>query len=125
MAGNGYVHWNELMTSDVEKSKAFYGRALGWTFSEMPTSDGKYWIAMPPGGQTPAAGMMQFTGGPTDHWFTYIHVDDLDGALAAARESGGRILREPFTVEGVGRIAIVADLTGAAIGWITPEGPTG
>jgi uncharacterized protein len=123
MQGNGYVYWNELLTSDVQAAKAFYERSLGWTFEAMPMSEGTYWIIKPPGGDQPAGGMMQFTGGPTNVWFTYVRVDDLDGALVKCREAGGVVQREPFEVPEVGRIAIVTDPTGATLGWITPATP--
>jgi predicted enzyme related to lactoylglutathione lyase len=123
MQGHGTVYWNELMTRDVEAAKAFYGKTIGWTFSSMPMSEGSYWLFMPPGAEQPAGGMMQFTDGPSDLWFTYFHVDDLDDALARLAEAGGSVKRPPFVVPGVGRIAIVADPSGAVMGWMTPESP--
>lgn len=123
MAGNGTIYWNELMTSDIEASKAFYGATIGWTYSSMPSPEGTYWLFFPAGADQPAGGMMQFTDGPTDSWFTYLHVDDLDGALSKATAAGGEVLRPPFEVDGVGRIAIVRDRTGAVMGWMTPAAP--
>jgi predicted enzyme related to lactoylglutathione lyase len=61
-----------------------------------------------------------FEGVPT-HWFAYLAVDDVDQRLAAAKAAGAEVLREPFEVEGVGRIAIIRDPVGAAIGWMTPS----
>jgi predicted enzyme related to lactoylglutathione lyase len=123
MQGHGTIYWNELMTRDVEAAKAFYAKTVGWTFSAMPMSDGTYWIFMPPGADQAAGGMMQFTDGPTDVWFTYIHIDDLDAALERATAAGGSVVRAPFVVPGVGRIAIVSDSNGGVSGWITPEAP--
>lgn len=120
MGTHGTVYWNELMTSDVEAAKAFYGPVMGWSFSIMPMGEGEYVLFMPEGSDKPAGGMMQFTDGPTNIWFTYIAVDDVDVAVEKARTSGGVILREPFDVPTVGRIAILQDPTGAAIGWMTP-----
>ena len=40
MAAHGTFNWNELMTHDVAKAKAFYGATLGWTFSDMPMQAG-------------------------------------------------------------------------------------
>jgi predicted enzyme related to lactoylglutathione lyase len=54
------------------------------------------------------------------HWMTYVAVDDVDGAVRTTREAGGTVHREPFDVEGVGRIAIIADPTGAVLGIMTP-----
>ena len=40
MADHGTFYWNELMTRDAEKAKAFYGATLGWTFDAMPMPEG-------------------------------------------------------------------------------------
>ncbi|MFQ5635225.1 MAG: VOC family protein, partial [Gammaproteobacteria bacterium] len=59
------------------------------------------------------------------HWFTYIAVDDVVKAVAQTRAAGGNILREVFEVEDIGRIAIVQDPTGAAVGIRRPAPPAG
>ena len=55
------------------------------------------------------------------HWFTYIAVDDVDAAVAATRTAGGRVIKEVFEVPDTGRIAIITDPTGAALGIMTPS----
>ena len=45
MTEHGIFHWNELNTRDVEKAKAFYEKAIGWTFDGMPMQNGTYWVA--------------------------------------------------------------------------------
>lgn len=123
MTPHGHFHWNELMTKDLAAAKAFYGETLGWTFEEMPMEDGgRYCVAMV--GADAVAGLFDTSrmgeeAGP-DTWFAYIAVDDLDAALAAARERGATVQREPFEVPQVGRIAILADPRGVAMGWMTP-----
>jgi len=37
-----------------------------------------------------------------------------------AEQAGGRIVREPFDIPGVGRVAILFDATGAGIGPVRP-----
>lgn len=122
MTAHGAFHWNELMTHDAEKAKAYYGACLGWTFDEMPMPEGTYHIAK--SGDQVVGGIFPMIGpgfaGMPDQWFSYIAVDDLAKALAAARAKGGQVMREPFEVPGVGLIAIVADPGGAAQGWMTP-----
>lgn len=123
MTESGHFHWNELMTRDVAASKAFYGATLGWTFETMPMADGSSYVVAMAGGR-PAAGIFDVNAMPAEHapeaWFAYVSVADLDGALARARANGGRVEREPFDVEGVGRIAIVTDPRGVTMGWMTP-----
>ena len=44
--------------------------------------------------------------------------------VAEAETAGAKILRPPFEVPDVGRIAILEDTTGAAIGWMTSAPPS-
>jgi uncharacterized protein len=127
MRTHGQFHWNELMTRDVEKAKAFYSRSIGWEFEAMPMTNGTYWIArigdQPVGGIFPMIGP-DFAGMP-DQWMAYLAVDDIDARLTTARAAGAKVMREPFDVPSVGRIAILQEPGGAAIGWITPENCAG
>lgn len=120
---HGTFIWNELMTADVEKAKSFYGKTLGWTIEEMKMPSGSYWIAKV--GGTPVAGMMNMTGvvptGTPPHWFAYIDVDDVDRRAKDVAANGGKVHREPFDIPDVGRIAIIADATGAMVGIMTPK----
>ena len=45
---------------------------------------------------------------------------DVDAAVAETTALGGEIRRPPFDMPGIGRIAIVADPTGAVMGLMTP-----
>src|SRR5262245_40769135 len=122
MATNGSFYWNELMTKDAEAAKKFYGATLGWTFDAMPMDGSTYWVAKV--GEERAAGSYtidandQETG---EGWFAYVAVTDLAGALARASMEGGQVIREPWDVPGVGRIAIVNDNAGNTMGWMTPS----
>ncbi len=125
MAGHGTFHWNELMTWDVEKAKAFYAATLDWAFEgwDMP-GGGTYWVIMQ--GEDFVGGLMQYSedhGSPKETpstWMAYIEVDDVDARLEKVASSGGEVLRPPFDVPQVGRIAMLRDGVGATIGWITP-----
>jgi hypothetical protein len=123
MAEHGTFYWNELMTRDAAGAKDFYTKTLGWSFDSMPMAEfGDYHIAKI--GDKMVGGIMEISGpqfeGVPDNWFTYIAVDDLDTRLDLLKENGGTVLREPFDVPGVGRIAIVAIPGGAAQGWMVP-----
>jgi predicted enzyme related to lactoylglutathione lyase len=120
---HGSFAWNELMTNDVEKAKAFYRSAIGWELEEMKMASGSYWIAKKDG--IMVAGLMDMTGmtppGVPPHWFAYIEVDDVDARVKAVAANGGTIMRPPFDIPDVGRIAIISDPTGAAVGLMTPK----
>ncbi|GAB4517961.1 MAG: hypothetical protein Tsb0010_02170 [Parvularculaceae bacterium] len=123
MTVHGQFYWNELMTRDAEKAKAFYRDCIGWTFDEMKMDDSpSYWVAK--AGGAPAAGIFTMTGpgfdGVPEHWLPYLHVDDVDAAVSRAEAMGARTLRPVFEVAGIGRIAIIQEPGGAVIGWMTP-----
>ena len=120
MSESGAVVWSELMTDQVEKAKAFYGKSLGLTFEAFGDSNPGYWLAMLNG--RPIWGLMDMTrkpGGPSG-WFTYMAVDDVDARVRAAEAQGGKLCMPVFEVPTVGRIAILEDPTGAIIGWMKP-----
>ena len=118
---HGTFCWNELMTTDVEKAKAFYAGVLGWTFEGMPMDQGTYWIAK--SGDEAMGGIMDMRGvmppGVPPHWFAYIEVTNVDASVKSVKDGGGQVIRDPFDVPGVGRIAIVADPIGAPVGLIS------
>lgn len=123
---HGKIFWTELMTRDPEAAKAFFARVAGWTYEVMAMTEGAYHVAST-GGQM-VAGIMNIADMPgmeslPPHWFTYIGVDDVDAAVAETRAAGGQVHREPWDVPGVGRIAIVGDPSGAAVGLMTPSSP--
>ena len=124
MTEHGTFYWNELITRDVESARDFYCSMLGWTYDEFPMSRGGTYFVFKEQDQ-PVAGMFEmnephFEGVPP-HWFCYVAVDDVDARVAAAEKAGGMLLRDIFDVPSVGRIAILQDPTGAAIGLMTPK----
>lgn len=122
MSQHGTIHWSELITGDVAAATAFFKKIAGWQISEMPMPNGTYNVCM--AGEKPVAGIMSgdMMGQP-DHpptWMTYIAVDDVDAACRKAGKTGGKVLKDPFDIPNVGRIAMIKDPTGAVVGLITP-----
>ena len=58
-----------------------------------------------------------------DHWFTYFAVNDVDKSANDVTAAGGAIVRPPFDIPGVGRIAIVKDVNGGVFGLGKPAAP--
>lgn len=109
MWSHGKFYWNELMTKDVEAAKKFYGAAIGWTFDAMPMPNGTYVIAKV-GGELVAGIMAASTpefASVAERWFGYVAVNDIDKRMKMVKAAGGKIMREPFDVPGVGRIGFV------------------
>lgn len=120
---HGTFCWNELMTHDVEAAKKFYKDVVGWSFESMPIPGNTYWVAKKDdkrvGGMFPMSGP-DFKNVP-EHWVSYIAVDDVDARVRKAEAAGASVIRAPFDIPHVGRIAILHDKGGAAIAMITPN----
>jgi predicted enzyme related to lactoylglutathione lyase len=124
MSDHGIFYWNELMTRDPKTARDFYEKAIGWAFDDMPMPDGGTYL-LAKAGDRPAGGIFDTTGTDmadlSEHWFAYLAVDDIDARCAQAKAAGGSIVREPFDVPGVGRIAILRQPGGGMVGWMTPS----
>jgi predicted enzyme related to lactoylglutathione lyase len=105
--------WTELMTPDVKKSTDFYTQLFGWGTEKFPgPMDYTVWKK----GSESAGGMMALTPemvGVPPNWLVYYGVKDTDASAAKVKQLGGKLMREPWTVPGVGRIAIATDPQGA------------
>lgn len=124
MTKHGSFCWNELMTPDVAAAKAFYGAVLGWTFTDQDMGEeGVYTLAYVDGEKDAVAGIYNWPEsqpGSRD-WFPYVAIDNIDAAVAKIEPAGGKVMRGPWAVPGVGKIAIVLDAAGSAIGYLEAE----
>jgi uncharacterized protein len=111
--------WMDLMTTDPEAAKSFYGRLFGWTYDDVPMPQGPaYSMAVKDGA------VAAITAQPPDMaaqslppiWNTYLAVDGVDEVATRVEPAGGKLLLAPFDVMDAGRMAIVMDPTGAAVG---------
>jgi uncharacterized protein len=109
-SSHGRFVWYELMTTDVEAAKAFYGKVVSWSTREAPGSRYTLFTA----GSTPTAGLTNLPldakeQGARPQWVGYISVDDVDGAVDRVKELGGTVHIPPTDVPGVSRFSVVAD----------------
>jgi uncharacterized protein len=114
--------WHDLMTSDVEAATAFYSAVVGWTTStHMPD------YTVTEAGGKGMGGIMakpiELEGMPP-FWSGYVEVADVDATVAKIKQLGGVLKQEPWDVPDVGRIAVVADPTGAMFNIMTPTPQT-
>ena len=124
----GAFIWYELMTPDPAGAKAFYDAVVGWDIeaqSSMPGMDYRM-IRRSDGGF--AGGVLAMddamrANGPPPCWLGYIHHPDVDGAVETVTEAGGAVHMGPMDMEGVGRMAMVADPQGAMFYVMNPTPP--
>ena len=121
----GTFSWTELATTDVADAKRFYGGLLGWEFEDVPVPESEpYSLARVEGdrvaGLTPQQPQQRDAGIPP-HWFNYVTVASADDAAERAKEAGGTVHAGPFDVMEQGRMAVIADPTGAMFGIWEPR----
>jgi uncharacterized protein len=123
----GTFSYAELATTDAADAKRFYGGLFEWEFEDVPMPDAEpYTIARIDGdsvaGLTPQQPQQREAGIPP-HWFNYITVESADETAARVKELGGTVHAGPFAVMDIGRMAVIADPTGAMFGiWEAGEG---
>ncbi len=98
----GSFCWIELATTDGTGAKKFYSELFGWTTHDNPVGpDMVYTMLRLDGKDVPT------------HWASYISVTSADETAAKAKALGGTVVKEPFDVMDVGRMAVITDPTGA------------
>lgn len=115
---NGVPSWVDLSTPDVQASAAFYGGLLGWTYAAAPgdpAQTGGYGMFSLGDKVVAGIGPLQNESQPAV-WNSYIAVDDADATVAAATEAGGSVVMPVIDVGTAGRLAYLADPTGAVFG---------
>jgi predicted enzyme related to lactoylglutathione lyase len=112
---HGSFVWYELLTADPDAAAKFYGDVIGWTAAGagQPGVDYRVFAA----GDTRVAGHMKLPNGAAGMgmrpgWIGYIGVDDVDLAVAGIVAAGGKVHMPAVDMEGVGRMAMVADPQG-------------
>lgn len=113
---HGTPIWYELMTADPDAAKTFYDAVVGWTIEAQPSGDLDYRMIGASGGDN-AGGVMRLTddmvkGGAKPSWFFYIGVDDVDASVEKVKAAGGGVIVPAWTIDGIGRIAMVRDPQG-------------
>lgn len=119
---DGDVMWHELMATNKDKAKQFYGALFGWSAEDDQSGVAPYTLFKQDGEMK--GGMFQIDpetmAGAQPIWMTYFTVADVDAAIKKVTELGGTVHREPFEIPNVGRTAVVADCCGAVFYLITP-----
>jgi uncharacterized protein len=117
----GRFVWHELMTTDPQAAGTFYSKVLPWKTQPSGMPDYTLWVA----GKTQTGGLMaqpesaRQSGAPPS-WLVYIGTPDVDATAAAAERLGGKVLKAPADIPGVGRYAVLADPQGAAFAVFKP-----
>jgi predicted enzyme related to lactoylglutathione lyase len=117
--GNPFVHV-ELMTTDVGKAKAFYGKLFEWKLEDMDVGDMTYTMIRV--GDGTGGGLMKNPmPNASSMWVAYVNVDDVKAATTKAKSLGAKVMKDVTEVKNVGSFTIITDPTGAMLGLWQPK----
>jgi predicted enzyme related to lactoylglutathione lyase len=107
----GALCWNELASSDLDASAAFYGELFGWSVQSFADSPMPYLVIQNEGrgngGMRPAE-----PPGTPPHWLVYFGTEDVEQTLERAEQLGAAKVAGPMAI-GPGTVAVVRDPQGA------------
>ena len=120
----GKFVWADLITSDVESAKKFYGPLFGWEFEGDHGTTAPFTLIKQ--GGTPIGGIVYREGkDPSQRearWLSYISVPDVDAAASTAQQNGGEVYIAPFDLPQRGRVAVVLDPQKVPLGLLKASG---
>jgi predicted enzyme related to lactoylglutathione lyase len=123
-APNGAPCWIDLLSSDVDRARTFYGDLFGWSSEDAGEEYGHY-INFTLNGR-PIAGAMAKSpemGDMPDGWNIYLATDDIQKTTDAAAANGGTVAMGPMPVPMDGRLghmAMISDPSGGFVGLWQP-----
>nr|WP_299476879.1 VOC family protein [uncultured Roseibium sp.] len=117
----GKVVWHDLFTSDRKRSMDFYQHIADWTYQVERATDfawggGEKDFVLALLADEAGAGFAETPPDNENGWIAYVEVPDVDAAVERVDALGGKTVRKPFEVPGVGRNALVRDPLGVPFG---------
>ncbi|MEV0714907.1 VOC family protein [Asanoa sp. NPDC050611] len=109
---HGTPNWLELHTDDHTAAMAFYGGLFGWRFDALESD--AYARAYVSDAVVAAISTPDHAG--PSAWLGYLAVDDVDAAVRAVGDAGGRVTVPPHDRADRGRAALITDPTEAPVG---------
>ncbi|MEU6084220.1 VOC family protein [Streptomyces sp. NPDC047108] len=127
----GSLSWTELYTTDMPAAKRFYADLFGWHNQDIPLPGGTdtYSLISPSEGgeERMQGGMIEMPedalrlNGGRPYWHPVFEVADCDATVTKVAEHGGSLQMGPEDAEGVGRLAVCVDPSGADFVVLTPS----
>jgi uncharacterized protein len=121
----GSYCWSELITTDLDASKAFYKAVFGWDAEDAGPPGGPVayteWKLM---GRSVGGMMAKSPDMPAEmppNWVVYFAVADTDATVAKAQELGALLFMGPTDIE-PGRFAVLSDNVGAVFNVLQLKG---
>jgi uncharacterized protein len=118
LAAPGEWIWSSLITTDPDTDAAFYQALFDYQVYELPSEDGAQHLILSSENYARASANSLPANRPDmhPHWLNFVHVEDTVMMVAKVVALGGRVLVEPRVDRHGGKVAVVADPSGAPFG---------
>jgi predicted enzyme related to lactoylglutathione lyase len=108
--------WETLNTTDPAKAKDFYAAVAGWQAVTGPDSGMTIFTA----GDKQVADIQTAPPGMHSNWLSHVVVKKLEESRDRATKLGGKVLMPLVDIPKIGRMAVIADNSGAALSLFEP-----
>ncbi|MDF6045490.1 VOC family protein [Streptomyces sp. JH14] len=115
--------WVELHAGDASATPAFYRSLFGWRSQGMEAPGMPYTVLSTADGDQEDAsfgGLVQVQEGMEPLWVPYFHAEGADATVSRAAANGGSVVMPASDIPDVGRIAWLADPSGAPFAVLQP-----
>jgi len=129
LAGPGDWIWIQLLSRDGKKASEFYRSVGGYKIIESTPGDksGDFVLESEGFARATVRNIPPEQDRVKPDWLLFVRVKSVKDSIALVKQLGGKVLLEPGADLFDGRVTVIADPTGAAIGLLewnepTPEG---
>jgi predicted enzyme related to lactoylglutathione lyase len=113
MSDDKHPAWVDITATDAAASRRFYAQLFGWRLQLVEALD---YALVEPGPGTLPGGIGQADDSRPPGITTYFSVDDVEATLARAEQFGAKVAVPPWSVPGLGTMAILLDPDGNRVG---------
>ena len=116
---NNPVGWFEIYVQDMQRAKTFYEHVFAVQLQKLDSSELKMWaFPMQENGAGAMGALVKMDGCPSGGNSTLVYFTCADCAVEAkrAKENGGQVFKDKFSIGQYGFIALVCDTEGNMIG---------
>lgn len=108
-----HAAWVDITSTDAPASRAFYAELFGWRLRTVESLD---YALVEPGPGTLPGGIGSADEAHPPGVTTYFSVPDVDLTLIRATALGAKVATAPWSVPGLGRMAVILDPDGNRVG---------